>query len=217
MATGVYKRKPFTEEHKNNIGLAHLGMRRSKQTRANISKGLTGRKLSTESKEKMRLAKIGTKASELTKQRMSASMAGIKKPPFTDEHRKNLSIAKIGKPHILSKEGKESFREKMSGVNNWRWVQDRSKLVKSEKKHLDGRYRGWMKSVKSRDGWLCRIADDKCNGRMEAHHILRWSKFPELRYEVNNGITLCAFHHPRKINDEKRLAPLFRELVGIEQ
>lgn len=83
------------------------------------------------------------------------------------------------------------------------------------KKQLDGRYRGWMKSVKNRDKWSCRIADGKCNGRLEAHHILRWSKFPELRYEVNNGITLCAFHHPRKINDEIILTPYFQELVKV--
>lgn len=217
MATGVYKRKPLTEAHKRNIGLAHLGMKRSKQARENISKGLTGRKLSEGAKENMRQAALGRKASELTKQKMSASMTGIKKGPITDEHRKNMSLAKLGKAHILSEEGKQSFRAKMKGANNPKWIKDRTKLVKSEKKHLDGRYREWMKSVKNRDNWTCRIADVKCNGRLEAHHILRWSKFPKLRYEVNNGIALCAFHHPRKINDEKQLAPLFRELVGIEK
>ena len=53
-----------------------------------------------------------------------------------------------------------------------------------------------------------------CNGKLEAHHILRWSKFPELRYEVNNGISLCHFHHPRKIKDEMRLGPYFMDVVN---
>ena len=39
---------------------------------------------------------------------------------------------------------------------------------------------------------------------------------PKLRYEVNNGITLCHFHHPRKINDEMNLAPIFQELVKAQ-
>jgi len=33
-------------------------------------------------------------------------------------------------------------------------------------------------------------------------------------FEVNNGISLCHFHHPRKINDEMKLVPTFRELVN---
>ena len=60
----------------------------------------------------------------------------------------------------------------------------------------------------------CRIADNNCEGRMEALHILGWNAHPELRYEVNNGITLCHFHHPRKRNDEIRLSPYFQELVN---
>jgi len=39
--------------------------------------------------------------------------------------------------------------------------------------------------------------------------------YPELRYEVNNGITLCHFHHPRKINDEMKLSPYFQELIKV--
>lgn len=49
----------------------------------------------------------------------------------------------------------------------------------------------WTKQVKDRDGWKCQ----KCGStdRLHAHHIKRWCDYPELRYEVSNGITLC---HP---------------------
>lgn len=73
----------------------------------------------------------------------------------------------------------------------------------------------WTKNVKNRDNWSCRIADNNCGGRLEAHHILRWVDYPELRYEVNNGITLCHAHHPRKRAEEKRLVPTFMELVTV--
>ena len=52
-----------------------------------------------------------------------------------------------------------------------------------------------------------------CKGRIIAHHILGWTKFKELRYEVNNGIILCLAHHPRKRAEEKQLIPTFKELV----
>jgi hypothetical protein len=39
-------------------------------------------------------------------------------------------------------------------------------------------------------------------------------EFPELRYEVNNGITLCQHHHPRKKEDVAKLSPYFQNLVA---
>ncbi len=47
------------------------------------------------------------------------------------------------------------------------------------------------------------------------HHILGFTAYPELRYEINNGITLCQAHHPLKRAEEKRLAPVFQELVSV--
>ena len=101
------------------------------------------------------------------------------------------------------------------GENNPKWIADRSKLVVSEKKHLDGRYREWMFSVKDRDGWKCKINNSDCKGRLESHHILNWKDYPELRYEINNGITLCHAHHPTKRAEEKRLIPFFQGLVPV--
>lgn len=76
-------------------------------------------------------------------------------------------------------------------------------------------YKEWRNSVFQRDGWACRMGSDDCKGQLQAHHILRWADYPELRYEVNNGITLCQAHHPRKRAEEKRLVPTFRELVSV--
>jgi len=58
------------------------------------------------------------------------------------------------------------------------------------------------------------ISDENCNGKLEAHHILPWSQYPELRYETKNGITLCHYHHPRKNDDVVKLAPVFQRMVG---
>lgn len=98
------------------------------------------------------------------------------------------------------------------GENHPRWIMDRNRLKKHDRRG-DSAYCEWRRQVWLRDNFTCKIDNPDCSGRLEAHHILRWSKFPELRYEVNNGITLCASHHPRKIKDEERLSPYFQELV----
>lgn len=68
--------------------------------------------------------------------------------------------------------------------------------------------------IKAQKTVNCRIADNKCNGRLEAHHILNWKQYPELRYELNNGITLCQSHHPRGRENENKLSPYLQHLVA---
>ena len=109
------------------------------------------------------------------------------------------------------------FAARLKGPKHPRWIHDRSKIVQSEKKHLDWRYRGWMRQVKNRDGWRCKIFNQDCEGKLEAHHILNWAEYPELRYQVNNGITLCHAHHPRGRANEKRLETEFQQLVSVSK
>ncbi len=59
----------------------------------------------------------------------------------------------------------------------------------------------------------CLIDNQDCYGKIVAHHILSWREYPELRHDINNGVTLCHFHHPKKRDDEKRLSNLFSELI----
>lgn len=101
----------------------------------------------------------------------------------------------------------------ISGSNHYAWKPDRSLLKDDHKDRAGQLHREWSMCVKSRDGWRCRIANGDCSGRMEAHHILGWRSHPELRYQVNNGITLCHNHHPRKREEEQRLSPYFQSLV----
>jgi hypothetical protein len=137
--------------------------------------------------------------SEKTRQEISKSKKGC--IPW-NKGKKGLQVAwNKGKSHIA-----------VLGKNNPNWIVDRTQLAKRQERN-DTAYGEWRKIVKDRDNWKCRIADKNCSGKVIAHHILGWSAFPELRYEVNNGITLCHFHHPRKRNDEMKLSPFFQELV----
>lgn len=113
-------------------------------------------------------------------------------------------------PHVI-----EGRRNRMLGSNNHNWIIDRSKLKKKEQRN-DSAYQDWRKQVWLRDNFKCKIANPDCKGRIEAHHILSWKEYPELRYEVNNGITLCHLHHPRKRKEVSELSPYFNSLVNKE-
>ena len=103
----------------------------------------------------------------------------------------------------LSKSGVNNYfyGKTMSSENSPRWIKDRTKLAKRQVRN-DYAYKEWRKNVWVRDGFKCRIDNTDCQGRIEAHHILSWRDYPELRYQPNNGITLCQAHHPRKRNEE---------------
>lgn len=111
-------------------------------------------------------------------------------------------------------------RPQFAGERSPVWIKDRTQLKKSgsaEKDRRSSAYNTWRKEVYERDHYCCRIKSEQCSGRIEAHHILDWSNYPELRYQTNNGITLCHAHHPRKRAEEKRLAPAFQELVSVSK
>jgi hypothetical protein len=102
-----------------------------------------------------------------------------------------------------------------TGKHSWNYIKDRTLVKTTDREHKNPRYVEWKKEVHTRDKGKCRISNKDCSGRIEAHHILPWSNFPELRYEVNNGISLCKKHHPRKRKDEKRLIHYFKSLIKI--
>lgn len=60
-------------------------------------------------------------------------------------------------------------------------------------------YRKWRTLVYQRDGYTCQCCGAHSHkGRtvdLNAHHIFNWSDYPELRYDIDNGITLCEDCH----------------------
>jgi len=61
------------------------------------------------------------------------------------------------------------------------------------KKLNPNNYYGWRKLVFIRDKYKC----TKCGtgDKLEAHHIKSYSKNKELKFDINNGITLCNDCH----------------------
>lgn len=55
-------------------------------------------------------------------------------------------------------------------------------------------YREWVRNVFERDNYTCQSCWQH-GGKLNAHHIMPYRAYPELRTELNNGITLCNFCH----------------------
>jgi len=76
-------------------------------------------------------------------------------------------------------------RPEISGKNHFKWSGGYSRGY-----ILDN---DWRKRVFERDGFMCQNCGD--TGYLEAHHIKSWKDYPELRSNLNNGITLCLNCH----------------------
>lgn len=70
-------------------------------------------------------------------------------------------------------------------------------------------YRLWRAEVFKRDGYICAL----CRTRgvpLEANHIERWTDREDLRYDVNNGVTLCRPCHMLVTGHEAELMDRFK-------
>jgi 5-methylcytosine-specific restriction endonuclease McrA len=53
----------------------------------------------------------------------------------------------------------------------------------------------WRTAVFTRDDFTCQKCGKAEGNYIEAHHIKPWSLYPELRYAIDNGETLCKSCH----------------------
>lgn len=145
----------------------------------------TGLHHSEETRRKISLAKTGwsgawggKKHSEETKRKMSLSrmgrVSGMKGKRHSDESRKKIGEANRGERSAHWKGG----------------ITPTNKLIRTS-----ARYREWRKSVFQRDNWTCVLCGRRGKGDLHADHIKQFALYPELRFEISNGRTLCVKCH----------------------
>lgn len=160
-----------------------------------------GRKQSKEHIQKrvnaMRASGAYARNGELLTERNKANV-GWK---HTEEYKAKRSAAMIGKRYSLGAVRSEEFRRKLSDY----WAAnrekhnhfvdgsggDRNSARMADMGRLD--YRLWREAVFKRDNWRC--VQCGARGNMHADHIKPYSKFPELRLDVDNGRTMCPPCH----------------------
>ena len=52
----------------------------------------------------------------------------------------------------------------------------------------------WSKQIMERDNYTCQICSQH-GGKLNAHHLNGWNAFPEQRFDLDNGATLCEDCH----------------------
>lgn len=85
------------------------------------------------------------------------------------------------------------------------YLQDHNRKFPWEKTKKQQRnsqeYIDWRSAVFERDGYRCQICG-QIGGTLNAHHIKSFSKHESLRFDLNNGVTLCESCHKR-VHKEK--------------
>ena len=183
MPSGIYKRteetrKKMSERMKKNPINYWQGKKRSTEDILKMSlshKGkLTGDKNPSKRPEvrlKISQAKKGVKLSEQAKRNIALGCIGRKQSPETIE--KRVSHFRGEKSHF--------WRSGITPIN----LKIRGSIE----------YKLWRISIFTKDNFTCKKCNDDAGGNLVAHHILNFTSHKELRFAINNGITLCVNCH----------------------
>lgn len=127
--------------------------------------------------------------------------------------RKEISLRHRGEK--LSEEHKNKIRyaSKMLGLlppacpKGYKWPRElvekrRQTLLKHydnigrkyREKHGGAQCATWRKAIFERDDYTCKECGIQ-GGYLEAHHIKSWARHPNLRFDMDNGVTLCKACH----------------------
>ena len=111
---------------------------------------------------------------------------------YSDAHRLAISEGKKGDKTNLWKGG----------------VSKENKLIRASTK-----YRLWREAVFKRDNYTCQICGER-GVRIQADHIKPFALFPEERFSIENGRTLCIMCHTSTETFGGNLIPYMRSLAS---
>lgn len=142
----------------------------------------------------------GRVVSEETKRKLSLQKMGSNNPMYGKPRSAKNSEAVLrsirGNRWMVGRKLSEETRKKMSearmGDKHWNWrggITPINLRIRSSRKYIE-----WRDSVYRRDNYTC-LWCRKRGVELNADHIKPFAFFPELRFELSNGRTLCAVCH----------------------
>jgi hypothetical protein len=201
MNTGGFKGKHHTEQTKKKISIALIGRSLSPET----IKKMKGRKMHPNTRKALDIALIGHKTSEETRRKIGeANKISQKGKHLSEETKRKISEHSYIKGKHLSIEHRKKIGKANSGEKSNLWRGGLSAKNMIIRRSLE--YKLWRESVFERDNFTC-IWCGQHGGKLEADHIKPFSLYPELRFAIDNGRTLCIPCHKttetygKKIND----------------
>lgn len=158
--------------------------------------------MTDEQKTKISVAKMGHVESDATRAKISA--AGMGNTHHLGSHHSEETKAKISAANterVRSPETRAKLSMAQMGSLNHIWkggITPVNRLIRTSTK-----YATWRTAVFERDNYTCQECGGH-GGRLEAHHVHEFAEYPEERFIVDNGKTLCLLCHKktrcRKVN-----------------
>lgn len=145
---------------------------------------------------------VGYKHTEKAKESMSKTRKrlGIKPPnrkgiPLKNSHK--LKISKANKKAYSNLELRKKMSLIQKGEKAYWWKGGKTKELLSIRNGLE--YRLWREAVYERDNYTCVWCGER-GGKLNADHIKAFAHYPELRFAIDNGRTLCVDCHKQTDN-----------------
>lgn len=167
------KRKPHSELTKQKISAAAKGRKIHPNT---ISARLKSEKARHASISNILKASVANKGKVYSIERIIKIKAGLKR--FWDDPQKRIE---------------NSTRQKGEKAYNWKG----GRTPENRRIRQSIEFRLWREAVFARDQWRCQECDYK-GKHLHPHHIKHFADYPELRFAIDNGVTLCAKCHQEK-------------------
>lgn len=164
--------------------------------------------MSEESKEKMRISRA----------KHSGPWKG---KTFSMEYRKKLSDAHKGQvawnkgtKGVVKAWNKGLSNTWCKGEKNVNWKGGITPINQALRESME--YEEWRTAVYVRDNYTCQSCG-QVGGRLQADHIKLWSVYPELRFDIDNGQTLCFDCHRAKTVEDLKVHWINQSGRGFKQ
>lgn len=137
---------------------------------------------------------------------------------MSEEQKRNIGLSKLGKPGF--NKGKKftlEHRQKISDAKKGKWkgrdnphwrggISKKIILLRTSRE-----YKLWREAIFKRDNYQCVIGGKEHGNKLNADHIKSFAFYPELRFAIDNGRTLCESCH-KKTNNYMHKAKLLNEI-----
>jgi hypothetical protein len=149
--------------------------------------------------------------------RLSDSHKGRKRKPRTKEWSNKIRQSLTGRkrePFSIIARKNMSKSHKGEKCNFWKGgITPRNLAIRNSIE-----YRLWREAVFARDNWTCQKTG-KRGFELHPHHIKNFAQYPELRFAIDNGITLSEASHKefhRIYGKENNTKEQLEEFLNLE-
>lgn len=118
-----------------------------------------------------------------------------RKRNFSPEVKKRISdaVTEANRKRVVTIESRRKMSESRKGERNWNYQGGVTEINYKIRHSFE--YRLWREAVFERDKYTCVWCGDNKGGNLNADHIKPFALYPELRFAIDNGRTLCVPCH----------------------